>query len=182
MSFDWSAIKTRFEQGETAGQIAKSPITPTRQAINRRAKREGWERKQEQFPVPAAGTFINVPTDLEPRRRCALQIIAQGGTLKDAAAAAHVSESTFREWRKDPEYSALIEAAESGIRLEMLAHVRAAAATDPRVAQWWLSRHPASRSEFGDNAASFSLNTQVNILGGRQIIDRGPVVKTRRGE
>ena len=184
MSFDWLAIKTRYEQAETAGMISKSPNMPTKQAINRKAKREGWERKVEQFPVPAAGTFISIPTDLDPRRRAALEVISQGGTLKDAAAAACVSESTFRRWREDDAYQALIEQAESGIRLEMLAHVRAAAVKDVKAAQWWLSRHPGSRSEFGDNATNFSVNTQVNILGGRQIIDRGPAVKSppRRGE
>jgi hypothetical protein len=165
MTFDWEAIRARFEQGETAGQISRTLGAPTKQAINRRAKTEAWERKVTRLPVPAAaeGTVVEIPAGLDPRRRRALEVISAGGTYRDASAAAGVSESTFRRWRADESFQALVTRAESGIRLEMLSHVRAAAATDVKAAQWWLSRHPSSRADFGEGANKSSGNS-LNVL------------------
>ena len=178
MNFDWDFIKDRWEHGETAGQIAKTPGMPTRQAINKRARKEGWERKLEQFPVATTGTSVSIPLDLDPRKKSALGVLSQGGNYKDAARAACISEETFRLWRKDPEYLELVLAVETGLKLEMLEHVRQGAARDPKHAQWWLQHHPQTRSEFGHGATTPTVGNQYNVLAGNNLgIDRSNVIE-----
>ncbi len=154
----WAEVRERYEAGETAGQIAKTPGFPTKQAINRRAKREGWERKLELVPMGSGGT-VAIPTDLDPRRRAALEALSDGGNYRDAARAAHVSDETFRLWRKDPKYLALVLAVESELKLEMLRHVRKGAARDPKHAEWMLMHHPSIRGEFGDRQHTTQIGT-----------------------
>ncbi len=45
---------------------------------------------------------------------------------------------------------ALVRAVESGLKLEMLRHVRKGAARDPKHAEWLLTHHPSIRGEFRD--------------------------------
>ena len=163
--FDWDSIQSRYEAGETAGQIARTPGMPTRQAINKRARKECWERKLELFPVASTGTYVPIPVDLDPRKKEALDVLSKGGNYKDAARAARVTEETFRVWRKDPSYLELVLAVETGLKLEMLEHVRQGAARDPKHAQWWLQHHPHTKSEFGQGGAKPITGNQLNVLG-----------------
>ncbi len=165
----WAEVRQRYESGETAGQIAKTPEFPTKQATNRRAKREGWERKLELVPMGSGGT-IAIPTDLDPRRRAALEALSDGGNYRDAARAAHVSDETFRLWRKDPNYLALVLAVESELKLEMLRHVRKGAARDPKHAEWMLMHHPSIRGEFGDRQQT----TNIGRIKIGHLIQRDP--------
>lgn len=168
----WAEARQRYEAGETAGQIAKTPGFPTKQAINRRAKREGWERNLELVPVGDGGTVL-IPTDLDPRKRAALMVLADGGNYRDASRAAHVSEETFRLWRKDPNYLALVLAVESEFKLEMLRHVRKGAARDPKHAEWMLTHHPSIRGEFGDRHQT----TNIGRIKIGHLIQRDPAHK-----
>ena len=163
----WAEVRQRYESGETAGQIAKTPGFPTKQAINRRAKRDKWERNLELVPVGDGGT-VRIPTDLDPRKRAALLVLSDGGNYKDAARAAHVSEETFRLWRKDPKYLALVLAVQSELKIEMLRHVRSGAARDPKHAEWMLTHHPSMRHEFGDRPQT----TQIGSIRIGNIVPR----------
>ena len=171
----WAEVRQRYEAGETAGQIAKTPGFPTKQAINRRAKRDGWERKLELVPMGSGGT-VAIPTDLDPRKRAALEALSDGGNYRDAARAAHVSEETFRLWRNDPNYLALVLAVESELKLEMLRHVRKGAARDPKHAEWMLTHHPSIRGEFGDRPPT----TRINSIKIGHLIQRDPAHKIPR--
>ncbi len=168
----WAEVRQRYESGETAGQIAKTPGFPTKQAINRRAKRDKWERKLELVPVGNSGT-IPIHIDLDPRKRAALEVVSDGGNYKDAARAAHVSEETFRLWRKDPEYLALVLHAELELKREMLGHARRGAAIDPKYAWEWLKRHPSTRGEFGDRQQT----TNIGRIKIGHLIQRDPAHK-----
>ncbi len=159
----WAEIRERWERGETAGQIAKTPGHPSKVAINNRVKREGWERVSEHLPVGDDGKRLEIPSNLDPRRKTALQTLAAGGNYRDAAIAASVDESTFRRWREDEQFARLCEAAASGLKLEMLGLVKQGAQRDPKYATWMLEHHPATREEFRANKADDKLEVVINI-------------------
>ncbi len=123
-----------------------------------------------------SGGTIAIPTDLDPRRRAALEALSDGGNYRDAARAAHVSDETFRLWRKDPNYLALVLAVESELKLEMLRHVRKGAARDPKHAEWMLMHHPSIRGEFGDRHQT----TNIGRIKIGHLIQRDPAHKIPR--
>lgn len=165
----WAQIRERWESGESAHSICRDEGMPSRPGIEKKARTEGWERHL----VTRAETLeVAIPEDMEPRRRRALEIIAQGGLDKDAAAVAHVSPATFTEWKKDPEFLNWYNAVITATRIEMLDNVRRGATKDPKHAQWWLQHHPQSRGDFGADKSP-TIGNQYNILAHVQTgIDR----------
>ena len=92
----WEQIQVRWLQGETAYAISKSlKGTPTRQAINRKAKRDGWDRCPTVSDKHLTRTFIELGNDLPENRLKVLQLLSQGVTYRLAAGVIGVSEDTL---------------------------------------------------------------------------------------
>lgn len=161
-SYDWVAIRALYEEGESPAHIAEKPGMPTRQAIHQRAKREGWERRDdavdERFP------FADDP-DLSAEQQIVLLNIAEGLPAKWAADKAGVHESTVRRWKKDERFARLCRAAIAWKASRRLGQIEAS--TDWRAQMALLERDSDTRNEFSPPNAGRGMVTgnTFNVLG-----------------
>ncbi len=180
MNFDWQAIQARYEAGESPGQISRTlGGRPSRQAIHKRAKAEGWQRQQ--MPVNGRQSSTEaVPADvmesLSFDQKTVILEIASGATQREAAGLAQIDESTISQWKKrTPEFVKAFhyaEAVKKQRRRLMVEH-----SPDPKDARWLLERDPGSRDEYAapqaGNRNLFAGNV-FNVLAGVDLeIPRG---------
>lgn len=186
---DWHDIKARLEAGESAYAIAKSSEGTDRrvskQAILKRAKKEGW------LPGPGKWLAATKATDTakriaNPQTRADQILAARGNRTPEnaaeilsylesgapryiAARSVGMSEDTLRDWiQADPEFSALIDRAESEyLKANFTATRKAAERGDPRAAQWNIGKHRLTREEYGDSKSGGSgITVNINIPRG----------------
>ena len=198
---DWQAIQARIEAGEGFTSVAKD-FDVTRQAIQKRCKREGWikgkERtmavRRERFkrnqalqpsataqpetqPQPVA---VAQPTavvmDRNDKRGAALELLRDGVPRKHAAQGAGVSESTLLRWiNEDDGFGAEVRAAESAAVALRVRRIGQAGERDWRADSWYLER--TQRAEFGsDSQRGGGVAVQINIErgGDAEVIDVTP--------
>ena len=72
------------------------------------------------------------------------QYIEAGNSNKDAAALVGITETTFYEWVKKPEFSKSIKKAELRCKARNIAIIQKAASTTWQAAAWWLERKYAN--------------------------------------
>lgn len=173
---DWTAIRRRYEAGESAYRISVSlGNKPTRQGIEKRAKREGWGKHSDNSDGNAVvnGNWLQRVGDYSPvgdkdtpeTRALILQTVSEGLPLEAAAKYAGISKDTLDRYRAgDAVFAAQIEQAQQEWHRRRLASVERAADTgDAATGRWLLERHPATRDMYRpSNAGGPSVAIQIN--------------------
>ena len=158
--YDWQGIRERYESGETAGAISRSLHgRPTRQGIQKRAKREGWlqisvSAKDAARKLPSIQkTFVRAQgEDLGQRSEQNAQIMLsafeRGASPKIAAGLVGLTESQLKQWMiYDRQVAMEIRARVAQVAAENIDKIRDAG--DWRASKWILDNTPFSREEFG---------------------------------
>lgn len=156
MNFDWPTIRGAFERGVSPTEIAKSvPQSPSRQAIVKRSKREGW----------AVARLPDSPANsLSDPRAIVLAKVRAGSPQKLAALAAGIGESTLYDWlNADPSFRSLIQAARAAHLCTNIERIDAAADRDWRAAAYSLERAPETRDQYGQKQESGGLVIVLQI-------------------
>jgi hypothetical protein len=171
----WAEIRQRYEAGETAGKISKSlGGSPSKVAINKRARKEGWTvitRLSDKYPALANGNPIididKLGQDLPENRAVIVALLGEGCSYKLAASAVGISDRTLRDWReKDPAFAAKCQAARAADMAEVMASIKRMAKTDFNAAKFRAERDPLTRDEYGTAANRGGiLGTTINVLG-----------------
>ena len=153
-NFDWPTIKAAVERGLTPTEIAKTlPNTPTRQAIEKKAKANGW--------VVARLPEQAVTTEVTPRD-IVLMHMGQGATYELAAAASGIGESTLRLWRtQDPVFDAACKARRAAWLTSKVKQIDDA--PDWKAAAYLLERSPETKEQFGQKQDSGGVQIILNI-------------------
>lgn len=108
----------------------------------------------------------------EETRAKILECIRAGNFREVAARAAGVGKSTFHHWMQSEDerfadFQAEVEAAEQDAEVAMVGIVVAAAATDPKHAQWWLERkHPERWGRKDAHRVDLKSESTVAVSGG----------------
>ena len=165
---DWAAIEAGWRAGETMGSLGRRHGV-SRQAISKRARKEGWTPSDDALAIAATTTAQRIARPVTgPDHRLAasgtrspavmqrvLDILATGGTIPLAARRIGMSPDNLRDWLRDDEpfrLAADAAAAEFGSGLvERIAD--AGKRGDWRADAHLLDRHPATRDEFGPRHA-----------------------------
>lgn len=172
-SVDWSDIRRRYQDGETAYAISKSlegtPGQVSKQGIMKRAKREDWDGTQQATKkwlsatekLPSVARMQNPETHQEkllaaygnrtPETLAEILRVVETGIAKTIAARmAGISEDTLRQWEKDdPEVTALIRRAEQQRVVGWADEVnKAAERGDWKAAVKMLESHPETKEQF----------------------------------
>jgi hypothetical protein len=152
-TFDWPSVKAAVERGLTPTEIAKTlPNVPTRQAIEKRMKREGWvaalPKTQDNAPVTS--------------RDMVLMHMGQGATYEMAAAASGIGESTLRLWRtQDPVFDAACKAKRAAWLTSKVKQIDDA--PDWKAAAYLLERAPETKDQYGQKQDSGGVQIILNI-------------------
>ena len=155
-TFDWHAIRAAYERGVGPTEIASSlPESPSRQAIEKRAIKEGWEVAR----LPdSPGKSLSDP------KAIVLSKIRTGSPKKLAALAAGISESTLYDWLKsDPSFRSLCEASRAAYLCTNIERIDSAADRDWRAAAYSLERAPETRDQYGQKQESGGLQIVLQI-------------------
>lgn len=185
MTPDWNRIRTRYEQGDSARAIARDSTEAgakiSHTAINKRARREGWKRPDEDGnPATAAARYLEMPRDDQHRpvmfnkdtpatRAAILQDIESGLTLKLACQHAGVSIESAERWKEaDGDFAAEIARAEARKVNRRLSRIEEAGKRgDWKADAWLVERSPESKPEFGNanerNAGFGQINVILNV-------------------
>lgn len=159
--YDWDTIRDRFESGETSGAISRSMGGyPTRQGIEKRAKREGWlkiskdaKEAARNLPSTQNPTFPRAPSDelgyKSPENAARiLTAFERGATPKIAAGAVGLTLEQLKNWmEKDHQFAMEIMSRAAQNAGDLLSKVQDA--EDLKYLKWLLERDPFSREEFG---------------------------------
>ena len=162
----WNDIKDRFIKGESATTIAKDyPVS--RQAIQKRAKKEGWEKdgwleRAQQTPTAKAvakpktqsARVIASLGKRTPENAAELcRLIERGVPHTVAAEAVGMHRDTLKAWRDDdPEINAMVVAARYQTIARKIERIdEAGQRGDWKADSWYLERAPETRGEFGSS-------------------------------
>ena len=160
----WNEIRDRFIKGESATAIARDyPVS--RQAIQKRAKKEGWEQdgwlaQAQQTPTAKAvakpetnsAKIIASLGKRTPENAAELcRLIERGVPHTVAAEAVGMHRDTLKTWRdEDPEVDAMVLAARNRSIARKIERVdEAGERGDWKADSWFLERAPETRAEFG---------------------------------
>jgi transposase-like protein len=158
---DWGAINAEYVGGVSSRELAKRHgVSHT--AINKHAKREGWNRPvSTETPAGVAkviaatllpvseSPLANSPICNDDLRATILTKLADGATYNLAAATVGINERTLRDWReKDTAFAGACRQSISAFALKQLGHIEKAGARDWRAAAHLLERHPETRQDF----------------------------------
>lgn len=184
----WADIRRRYEAGETAGAISRSlGGSPSKVAIAKRAKKEGWtvtERLSEKYPALANGNSLididKLGQDLPENRAVIVALLGEGCSYKLAASAVGISDRTLRDWReKDPAFAAKCQAARAADMAEVMASIKRMAKTDFNAAKFKAERDSLTRDEYGPPARGGLIGATFNVLGHVSVgIDRGDTIES----
>lgn len=180
---NWIAIKASWESGTTSYQLAKDyPIT--RQAIDKRAKAEGWSRDAG-FQQPGGWLGVACQTNIidEPRVGATpellagvLEAVSQGGTQEIAARAAGISPDTLRRWcERDKSLANAIDAAKSQRALKRMQNIdKAGDRGDWKASAYLLERDDLTKASFGGHSSG-GVTIVLNIP--REPVDITPPIE-----
>ena len=186
----WPNIKERYCDGKSVRSLAMQ-FDVSRQAIMKRAKKEGWQKPpvaQEAAgdtvepstppvtaPVttfPAKGGALQSSKDryglrTPDNKAIAIKLAGCGSTYSMMAAAIGMSSSGLKAWRDaEPDFAADILAALSKDSLAMMEGINGAVARgDARAAQWKLERGSLTKFELGgkEQGGGPTLNVVINV-------------------
>ena len=169
MDYDWPAIRAAWERGIGATEIARSiPQTPSRQAIETRAVKEGW-------------SVARLPTEtkeLTDPRQIILARIRTGATFELAAAAAGISSRCLLNWRHDnPDFEELIKAQRAAYLAGKIGQIDEAGERDWKAAAYLLERANETRDQFGQKQDSGGVTIVLNVDRSQGISIDGKAIK-----
>jgi len=159
---NWNLIKPRWENGETSTQIARD-VDVTRQAIDKKAKKEGWQRQSADSPMNwlqlAENTYICASKSSDKRTPgivgAILDSISRGVPQGIAAKMVGVSPSTLTKWkREDPELVRLMSMAGSQAVDVYVQLIRKAGERDWKAVRFLLENHPEAAEDYGQKSKS----------------------------
>ena len=194
---DWDEIRERVQAGEGFTSVAND-YDVSRQAIQKRCKKEEWvskqprtmavrralrQRNQATPPVqPAQPVAVAVAQPSQPlmvredKRAAIIELLGDGVPKVHAAAVAGVSEATLHRWiSEDDKFKSEIRAAESAAVALRVQRIGKAGEKDWRADSWYLER--TQKATFGSDAGkSGGLAVQINIMrdGDPEVIDVTP--------
>ena len=194
---DWDEIRERVQAGEGFTSVAND-YDVSRQAIQKRCKKEEWvskqprtmavrralrQRNQATQPVqPAQPVAVAVaqPSAVviarEDKREAVLALLKDGVPKVHAAQAVGVHENTLTRWiQEDSEFSAEVRAAESAAVALRVQRIGKAGEKDWRADSWYLER--TQKATFGSDAGKGGgLAVQINIMrdGEPEVVDVTP--------
>ena len=159
MRFDWELIRDIYEHGSPSTMIAKLPAMPTRQAIEARAKREGWRHPVEaRWPTPALGKKTSQTIE------CILSMLRRGTPITACAMRVGVTRDTLYKWmRADNSFYTAVRAAQGEMLDRQAENITTAGRRDWKASAWILERHPETRSEMGQHQQQPQVNITLNI-------------------
>lgn len=196
---DWADIQRRWCAGESALSIARTlqPLPDgrqlSRQAIENKAKREGWirgvkpetmksvimlpsmQRRQRANELRATGEATHGELSSIGWGKKTPETIARiveslemGLSDPKAAELAGISPDTLRRWKEDdPPLRARLDIARRTNIMKRMSRMDAAAERgDWKSDAWYMERSPLTRDEFGNVAAGKSgptVNIQLNV-------------------
>ena len=171
--YDWELIRARWEAGESANSIAREPDQPSRQAIDKHAKAEQWQKHVNPSQVVAIAP-PEVWDQLNDKQKVVVNAFALGcKSFRQAALRAGVGESTVSGWKKDDNFRSLCEAARLRKRDAWVASIEEQGERDWRAHAFLLKSLHAE--EFGEQNRAPQVGNQFNILGGINLgIERRP--------
>lgn len=183
----WNEIKARWESGESAyfieQDLNRKGQKITRQGINARAKRDGWELKP-------AGGLLAVTKDLpsanpehglskgNPETIAAiLEALSTGAPHYLAAESAGVSRETWEQWRKqDSELNRLAQQARIGnLTAQVQVLHKAGQRGDWKASQALLKAAPETKDYFAEDTKPTAIQFVLNIV-------RGDIAQTDHGQ
>jgi len=171
---DWQDIERRYKAGEKAREIAHDHDV-SRQAIEKRAKREGWRVGQPtSVALATAATLVSGPLAQDrfglrtPENAALVLEMAEDGLPVTAIAAGiGMTPSAFKHWRDaEPALdAAIMEALARHARRHVKNVNDASDRGDARAAQWLLERNIVTKGDFGGKEASGgpTLNVVINV-------------------
>ena len=119
----WDLVRARWEAGESSRSLGLVDEFPSRQAIDQRANKEGWQKQIAPDQVLAVATPEEW-AQLDDRQKVAINAFALGcKTFKDAATRAGVSDTTLGRWREDVAFRRMCEAARLSKRDAYVANI-----------------------------------------------------------
>jgi hypothetical protein len=192
----WNEIRDRFIKGESATAIAKDyPVS--RQAIQKRAKKEGWEKDgwlERAKETPTAKAVAKPKTNREkvivslgkrtPENAAEIcRLIERGVPHTVAAEAVGMHRDTLRAWRNDdPDIDAMVHAARKRSIARKIERIdEAGERGDWKADAWHLERAPETRAEFGGSKTHDvgGITVILNVADPKQpempVIDATPV-------
>lgn len=190
---DWLDIHRRYANGDSPHTISKAlkaegKPAVSRHAIEKRAKRNGWQPgvQPETLEAALATETAQLPIiakqdpdslskgekrtltlgNRTPQLMAEILALAQGGlSQRKIAELAGVSEGTLRLWLKEDEaFASQFDAVRRAKVSEALLSIQKAQGTDWKAASWWLERSPATRDDFAPVAARGGSGPAVQVV------------------
>ena len=170
MNYDWTNIRIRYESGETAYSISKSfGNRPTRQAIAKRASKEGWGSEianhiQNGFPILAAALSVDSSKMTDKLLQTVLGMIGMGSTEGLACQAVGISQNTWISWKdQDRRLQDAVNRARAGKLSEWVGRIDQAGKKDWKANHVLLQAAPETRGYFGKDQTDNKIEVIINI-------------------
>ena len=167
--YDWSNIRLKYELGQTCYKIAQEMGgRPSKQAIAKRAKREGWEQTLDQgtdrLPIIVSALKINSRILTDELLQTVLGMIGIGSSEAMACQAAGINPGTWIDWKhQDERLQNAVQRARAGKLSEWIGRIDKAARKDWKAAQALLQSAPETKGDFGKDAGPSKLEVVINI-------------------
>jgi len=151
-TFDWPLIRSMYERGMSAAEITRNvDPAPTRQAINQKAKRQGWGKvivKGNRDNLPAA-LVSNFNKDTPEVRTKVLELISTGCSQAVAARAVGVDPTTLTRWKgSDADFANAVEASRAAFLARHHANIDKAGERDWRASSYLLERQDETKGQY----------------------------------
>ena len=184
---NWVKIEKQYIEGYTSNALGQMhPVS--RQAINKRIKKEGWVQSGKPIKRMISGATNNATAtktdatkemivksslvqmfskDSPEVREEILRYLADGVPKQIAAESTGISEKTFYDWvRKDESFAISVRAAERKAVIDRVQRIgKAGKRGDWKADSWYLER--TQKQIFGnDNNKLGAMNLQININRG----------------
>ena len=186
---NWIAMKAEWEGGKTSYRLSQEyPVT--RQAIDKRAKKEGWSRDAGN-QQPGGWLAVAEQTNIidEPRVGATpeklagiLEALSAGGTQEIACRANGISPDTFRRWcERDKALAHAVDAAKSQRALKRIGNIeKAGDRGDWKASAYLLERDEQTKGSFGGHTGSGGITIVLNIPREPETIIEGAAIEIPR--
>lgn len=189
--YDWGAIRDRYESGETSGAISKSlGEYPTRQGIEKRAKREGWlkisksaKEAVRNLPSIQNPTFPRAPSEelgkyTVENAQIILSAFECAVSPKIAAGLVGLTQGQLKKWMdRDHQFAMEIRSRAAQIAAEQVKGIWDS--DDWRALKWLLERTPFSREEYGpQQSKNEGPQVILNIHRDEVVVEQPPIEVT----
>ena len=167
----WRQVRLTYETKPVSTYALAKQFDVTRQAIDKRAKKEGWQKCEGEAlqvaeVLPICNTKGKQGVRLGSRSpeniAQAIEIVRKTGNEGLAAAAIGVHQDTLRRWKsEDPDFAAEMQAARARKLYDWADSIDRAASKDWKAAAYQLERAPETREQYG---------TRLDGSGGTTVI------------